>query len=775
MKRVIPFLLLVNWCIAGDLTLRYSKPAEKWEESMPIGNGRLGAMVFGGAPNEHLQLNECTLVSGFPGYRDLPLDVRKDFAIVTSLIADRKFAEVDEYVTKHWLGGAWACYQPLGDLYLDFEHSAPIEDYRRELDLAHATIRVSYQSGGVSFIREIFASHPDNVIVIRLTADQPGALKFHAKLSSVHPTNSKDELELHGQLPGRVLRRTLEWVEKKGDTWKYPDIWEKDGQRKPNAAQVIYDGRGLTFDARLVIQRPSDREAVLIFSAASNHGGIDPLAKVTAILDAASKKNYADLLTNHIQDYRKLFDRVTIDLGPGSESPLTERLKKPDPALDALYFQFGRYLMIAGSRPGGQPLNLQGIWNKDVIPPWACQYTININTEMNYWPVDLANLSECGEPLWRMIRELSVDGARVAKEMYHCRGWVAHHNTTLWRDAQPVDNAAVCSYWPMGGAWLCQNLVDHGFFTADRDFLAKEAYPLLKGACEFYLDWMVTNARGQLATPVSTSPENSFTYPDADGKKRRASVCTGSAMDMAIIHELFNNTIRAAEMLDTDAEFRSTLKSALAKLRPYQIGSKGQLLEWQEEFEEPEPQHRHLSHLFGLHPGTQIRTGTTPDLAAAAKRSLELRGDAGTGWSKAWKINFWARLRDGDHAHKMLSELLEKSTLPSLLDVCPPFQIDGNFGGCAGIAEMLLQSHAGEVELLPALPKAWPAGSVKGLRARGGFEVDIAWKDGKVETATIRSTTGTKAKIRCDEHVTELKFKPGESRVVSGEPITNSK
>ena len=796
-KCAIVYLSCVLWLytaaaasISQPLTIWFDKPASNWNEALPIGNGRLGAMVFGGTNGEHLQLNEATLVSGYPGYRDLPLDIRKDYPEVTALIAHRQFAEADQFMTKNWLGCSWACYQPLGDLFFDFEHTGPVENYRRELDLNKALCRVSYKTDGVKFSREMFASHADQVIVCRFTADKPGQLNFRVRLASPHPVKTVvngAQIVIDGELPGMVLRRTFDWVEQKGDAWKYPQLWDKSGKRLPDAKQVIYNGRGLRFDARLKVQTKGGTvsaennslvvagadEVVVVYSAASSYNGfdqpqVDAAQKAEHFLQPAAKASYSKLLARHVRDYRNLFDRVTLDLGAPSDLPTDQRLKSPDPALESLYFQFGRYLMISGSRPGGQPLNLQGIWNDEVIPPWCCQYTLNINLEMNYWPAEVCNLSECAEPLFSMIGELAVNGRRVAHDMYGSRGWVAHHNTTLWRDAEPVDNVAQVAFWPMGGGWLCQHLFEHYQFTGDRSFLQTNAYPLMKDACLFYLDWLVDNGKGQLVTPISTSPENQFLYINASGQNQPGSATAGSTMDMSIIRDLFANTIRAGEILDTDSAFCATLKSNLTKLLPFQIGVRGQLQEWQEDFAENEPNHRHVSHLFGLYPGNQITPDGTPQLAAAAAKSLELRGDGGTGWSMAWKICLWARLKNGDHAEKMLQTLLAESTLPNLLDVCPPFQIDGNFGGAAGIAEMLLQSHRSEIELLPALPKDWRDGHFFGLRVRGGFEVSCEWKNGHLISAGLRSTLPSTCHLRYGEKVVILTFKPDEKLRLDG-------
>ena len=791
-----------------SMTLWYNEPAEFWEEALPIGNARMGAMVFGTPGKEHLQLNENTLYSGEPSgtFKDVRI-MPDDLERVVQLLREERYTEPEQFIEDNWLGRLHQCYQPLGDLILDFGHEK-VNEYRRLLDISEAMAMVHYEHDGIRYSREIFASHPDQVILIRLTADRDGSIDFRASLGSVHPTASQlagreGEIVLKGQAPGFVLRRTLEFVEEREDQHKYPEIYDEKGQRRPFAKQVLYgeevDGRGMFFEARLKAVAEGGQvtnndqglkvegadEVLLLLSAATSFNGFDnspsrhgkdPSLITQQNIGTASTKSWTQLRSAHVDDYQALFDRVRLNLGdhPEKEKLSTEeRIRQfrntPDPGLAALLFQYGRYLMISGSRPGGQPLNLQGIWNKEVIPPWNSGYTININTEMNYWPAELTNLSECHDPLFRLVRETAVNGRETAANMYGNLGWCSHHNVSIWRQAYPVDNRVQHAFWPMSSGWLVSHLWEHYLYNGDEEFLVGECYPVMKEAAVFYADWLIDNGKGQLVTPVATTPETGF----ATEKGKKAVVSMGTTMDMSIIREVFTRTIRAAEILDTDHELRAELQSKLSRLLPFQIGAFGQLQEWQHDFTELDPQHRHLSHLYGFHPGNQINAFTTPELFGAVGRTLERRGDESSGWSMGWKINCWARMLDGNHAYKIIHNLFNlveagKETrlggglYKSMLDVCPPFQIDGNFGYTAGLAEMLVQSHAGDIFLLPALPDAWPEGHVMGLRTRGGFEVDIIWKNGQMEKATIISRLGGTCRLRTWQPV-EINGKAHES------------
>lgn len=764
-----------------DLTLWYDKPAHLWVEAAPLGNGNLAAMHFGGVEHDRFQLNEGTLWSGEPSAGNNPV-AKTVLPELRRALFEGRWGEVDDLARK-MQGPYTESYMPMGNLLLDYITAGAAQNYRRELNLDTAISTVTFEAGGVKFKREAFISHPAGVLVIRLTADHPGSLSFAAKLDSRLHFSTKAVSDHRLVMTGRAPKHVAPNYLNERDPVHFDDAPDGGGIRFATVLDVRESGGAATTDGNTLTVTNAD-SALLTLSAGTSFRGFDKTpgrdeaavaATASGVLDHLAHTSFERFEKEHVADHQRLFRRVTLNLGQTAGSaaiPTDERIRRfakdSDPGLATLLFQFGRYLMIACSRPRSQAANLQGIWNDELQPPWSSNYTTNINTEMNYWPVETCNLSECHEPLFDLIRGLSVKGKETAKVNYGANGWVGHHNVDLWAHSTPVGEGhgdPVWANWPMGGAWLSTHLFEHYEFTRDEKFL-KQTYPLMKGAAEFCLDWLIPDGRrnapkaadGQpyLLTAPSVSPELPFFAPG----HKQTSTGIGATMDREIIWKLFGDVQAADAILGIDNEFAQKLQVAKDRLLPLQVGARGNLLEWADDFTEVEEHHRHLSHLFAAYPSNEITPDTTPTLAEAVHKTMDIRGDAATGWGMGWRLCLWARLKQSDRAYGMIRYLINLvdtsdtnyrgggGIYANLFDAHPPFQIDGNFAYTAGVAEMLLQSHEGYLELLPALPAAWPSGSVAGLKARGAYELDIEWANGAFARARIKASKSGECRVK---------------------------
>ncbi|MCR8559538.1 glycoside hydrolase family 95 protein [Mucilaginibacter sp. BJC16-A38] len=785
-----------------NLKLWYKKPAKVWTDALPVGNGRLGAMVFGGVKHELIQLNEATLWSGGPVKTNVNPGAYANLQLAReALFKNEDYAKAYNYA-KGMQGYYSESYLPLGDLTITQNFKDTVTSaYYRDLNIRDAITTTRFTIGGVTYIRQVIVSAPDQVIIIHLTANKIGQLNFKIGTASKlrhHPVViSGNEIALKGNAPSHVQPNYVE----SSDPITYDSTGCRGMRFELQVKAINRDGQVSADTSGISVKNAT--EVTIFLSAATSFNGFekcpgtdgkDEHKLASSNMKRASVLPWSVLLLGHEADYHHFFNRVSFKLATPADNrnaslPTDERLVSytkgtKDPELETLYFQYGRYLLISSSRTLGVPANLQGIWNKELQPPWSSNYTTNINVQMNYWPAEVANLSEMHMPFIDFIRNIAVTGKVTATEFYHAKGWAVHHNSDIWALSNPVGDKGngdpTWANWTMGSPWLSQHLWWHYQFTKDKKYLREVAYPLMKGAAEFCEDWLVTDKDGYLVTAPSVSPENAFF--DSNGK--RASVSIATTMDMSIIRDLFNNVIDASNELGTDKAFRDSIIAKKAKLYPFQIGKKGNLQEWYKDFEDPEPHHRHVSHLFGLFPGHQISPVKTPELTAAAKKTLELRGDEGTGWSLAWKINFWARLLDGNHSYKMIKDLLRATNVEgtnysggggsyiNLFDAHPPFQIDGNFGGLTGMTEMLLQSQENEIYLLPALPDAWATGQISGLKARGNFEVGISWKNKKLFKASILSVVGGRCTIRSNEPIKVVTISAVAKKTANGYVIS---